>query len=150
MSRKQTFRLFAGSFLFLALCQVANRLLDPPIVCNKGIGLGIDIHLFTLIPLVSLSLIIAIFLVRKILHNEIAPPLLISFGASFLIGGALSNIEDRLAQGCIPDYFVLGWFPAFNLADIGISGGVIILIISFLKTSTVIVEKSNKKNNSKF
>ena len=133
MSRHQTFRLLAGSFLFLALCQGSNSLLDPPFVCNEGVGFGISIPIFVLVPLIALALTLAGFFIWKTLANTPTPPFLVLSSASFLIGGALSNITDRLARGCIPDYFSLGWFPAFNVADIGISIGTTLLLIAILK-----------------
>lgn len=123
----------AGSFIFLTLCHVTNRLLDPPVICNKGVGLGIPLPVFFLVPFILTSLIIAFFFIWKILQNEALPPLLISFSGALLVGGAFSNIADRLIRGCIPDYFALGWFPAFNLADIGISFGALILLNVTLK-----------------
>lgn len=86
-----------------------------------------------LVPLIALALIIAGFFVWKALASTPMSSLLILSGASLLIGGALSNITDRLTRGCIPDYFALGWFPAFNVADIGISIGTILLLIAILK-----------------
>lgn len=51
-------------------------------------------------------------------------------GGCFLLGGALSNLLDRIAFGCVPDYFQpFQWFPVFNIADIGVSVGVGILLI---------------------
>ncbi len=133
MFRKQTFRLYTGSLFFLAICQAANSLFDPPLICNTGIGFGINIPLFVLIPLTSITLIIAGSFVWKILASTSASFPFALPGASILIGGALSNIGERLTRGCIPDYFLLGWFPAFNMADIGVSIGVIFLAISILR-----------------
>jgi signal peptidase II len=53
---------------------------------------------------------------------------------SFIIGGALGNIIDRLYQGYVVDFLELyikdyHW-PTFNVSDSFISIGVIILIIS--------------------
>lgn len=133
MFRHQTFRLCAGSFLFLALCQGGNLLLNPPLVCNEGIGFGINIPIFILVPLIALALTIAGFFIWKVLTSTPTPSPLASFGSALLTGGALSNIIDRLIRGCVPDYFALGWFPAFNTADIGISIGTTLLLIAILK-----------------
>jgi len=53
-----------------------------------------------------------------------------------VIGGALANIADRLGRGAVVDFLdfhVAGWhWPAFNLADSGISVGVALLVIDSL------------------
>jgi len=53
---------------------------------------------------------------------------------SFIIGGALGNIIDRLYQGYVVDYldvFIRDYhWPTFNVADSFISIGVVLLIIS--------------------
>ncbi len=92
-----------------------------------------NIPLFVLIPLTSIALIIAGSFVWKILASTSASFPFALPGASILIGGALSNIGERLTRGCIPDYFLLGWFPAFNMADIGVSIGTTLLLIAILK-----------------
>lgn len=55
------------------------------------------------------------------------------FAWSLLLGGASSNITDRLVRGCVPDFFALSCFPAFNVADIGISMGAGLLFLLLLK-----------------
>ena len=53
-----------------------------------------------------------------------------------IIIGALSNILDRLINTFVVDFILLRYesfyWPAFNLADIYITIGIIMLIISFL------------------
>lgn len=53
---------------------------------------------------------------------------------SFIIGGALGNITDRIKQGYVVDfldfYIKDAHWPTFNLADSFITVGVIILVIS--------------------
>ncbi|MBK4721537.1 signal peptidase II [Azospirillum sp. YIM DDC1] len=57
-----------------------------------------------------------------------------SFGA--IAGGAVGNVVDRLRQSAVTDFIDLhafGWhWPTFNVADIGITGGVGLLLISGL------------------
>jgi len=53
-----------------------------------------------------------------------------------ILGGALGNAYDRFVQGHVVDFlhFHLGewFFPAFNVADIGITTGAIMLVIDAL------------------
>jgi len=49
------------------------------------------------------------------------------------VGGA-SNLYERFSQGCVTDYLkVVSWYPAFNLADILIVAGIILLLAQQLK-----------------
>lgn len=58
------------------------------------------------------------------------PALPVAFG--FLLGGALSNFADRVRQGYVTDYLDPDYWPAFNLGDVFITVGVVILIAVFL------------------
>ena len=46
-----------------------------------------------------------------------------------LIGGALGNLIDRLVHGAVTDFVKLPLWPAFNVADIAITFGVIALLL---------------------
>jgi signal peptidase II len=49
-------------------------------------------------------------------------------GLVVALAGATSNLCDRLRRGAVIDFIALGWWPAFNLADVAIVGGVAVLI----------------------
>jgi len=57
---------------------------------------------------------------------------LLAASLALLIGGALGNLYDRLVHGYVVDFLsfhMAGWYyPAFNVADIGITLGAIGLI----------------------
>ncbi|TDO10520.1 MULTISPECIES: signal peptidase II [Halomonas] len=57
---------------------------------------------------------------------------LLAASLALIIGGALGNLYDRLVHGYVVDFLsfhVAGWYyPAFNVADIGITLGAIGLI----------------------
>lgn len=61
---------------------------------------------------------------------------LASFSFSSILGGAIGNVVDRLQHGYVVDYLDFYWntahFPAFNIADIAISIGVIGMLLSEL------------------
>lgn len=50
-----------------------------------------------------------------------------------VLGGALGNVIDRINRGYVVDFLDFHWqgwrWPAFNLADIGICAGAVLLII---------------------
>jgi signal peptidase II len=45
-----------------------------------------------------------------------------------LAGGAAGNLIDRIHEGAVTDFIDLGPWPAFNLADVEITLGVVILV----------------------
>lgn len=45
-----------------------------------------------------------------------------------LLGGAVGNIVDRLRLGAVTDFVKLPAWPAFNLADMSITFGVLVLL----------------------
>ena len=58
---------------------------------------------------------------------------LLCLGLALILGGALGNLVDRLRFGHVVDFLdfhALGWhWPAFNVADSGITVGAVILIL---------------------
>ena len=57
----------------------------------------------------------------------------LSLGLALILGGAVGNLVDRLQVGYVIDFLLLhyeNWyFPAFNIADVAITFGAIILIL---------------------
>jgi signal peptidase II len=60
----------------------------------------------------------------------------LAIGLALILGGAIGNAWDRFFDGYVVDYLHFHWgdayFPAFNVADIAITGGAIMLIIDAL------------------
>nr|WP_298250710.1 signal peptidase II [uncultured Halomonas sp.] len=65
---------------------------------------------------------------RRLKRDEV----LLAASLAMIIGGALGNLYDRLVHGYVVDFLsfhAAGWYyPAFNVADIGITLGAIGLI----------------------
>jgi signal peptidase II len=51
---------------------------------------------------------------------------------TLIISGAISNLLDRLKFGYVVDYFDVKWFTIFNLADVMIVAGVILIFFYLL------------------
>jgi signal peptidase II len=45
-----------------------------------------------------------------------------------LVGGAVGNLIDRVAHGAVTDFIKLPFWPAFNVADMAITFGVLALL----------------------
>lgn len=52
--------------------------------------------------------------------------------AGLLAGGALGNLADRIRADAVTDYIAIGSWPAFNLADVAVTLGVLVLAFSYL------------------
>ena len=59
------------------------------------------------------------------------------WGEALIIGGALSNLIDRLVYHGVVDFIVLSWkswaWPSFNIADAAICLGALIMLIQTLR-----------------
>jgi signal peptidase II len=58
---------------------------------------------------------------------------------ALVLGGALGNLVDRVIFGHVVDFILLHWhqqwyFPAFNVADMAITGGAILLALDMFKS----------------
>jgi len=49
-----------------------------------------------------------------------------------LAGGALGNLVDRIRADAVTDYVDIGSWPPFNLADVAITSGVLLLVLLYL------------------
>jgi len=54
-----------------------------------------------------------------------------TWGLSFVLAGASSNLFDRFKYGFVIDYFDLRYFTVFNLADVMIFCGVVSLLFLY-------------------
>ena len=65
---------------------------------------------------------------------------LLPYGLSLVLGGALGNLFDRIMLGYVTDYLqvlIFSWpFPSFNVADAAISIGAALIIIDAIKNGS--------------
>ncbi len=94
-------------------------------VLNDGIAFGIEPGGGTtlLVVLVALALL---GLVLYFARHQAKP--LIWLPVGLLVGGAIGNIIDRLRDGAVTDFLKIPLWPAFNVADIAITVGVVALV----------------------
>lgn len=93
-------------------------------VRNRGIAFGLFSDGGFLLVLFAVAALIAllIFFAR---HRD-RP--LVWLPTGLLIGGATGNLIDRTREGAVTDWFDLPWWPAFNVADVAITFGVLTLL----------------------
>jgi signal peptidase II len=135
--------LIAGAIFFIT----DRYLKDLAITTNQSHKILGDILSFNFIPnyniafslplkgpwLVIIISLIIMAIIIYLLSFKLKNSEKISFFLILL--GAISNLVDRLQYGYVIDYFDLKWFTIFNLADVLITLGTLILIISLFKKS---------------
>ncbi|WOD42158.1 signal peptidase II [Hwangdonia lutea] len=112
---------------------------------NKGafLGMGSELNdtlriiLLLILPIVVLALVLRYIFKEKALDNWSL------FAFSSIIGGGIANVYDRIVYGSVTDFWHIdlgGVFRTgiFNLADLSVTTGMIILVIaSFRKKKAV-------------
>jgi signal peptidase II len=93
-------------------------------VRNRGIAFGLFSDGGVLLVLFAVAALAAL-LVFFARHRD-RP--LVWLPTGLLIGGATGNLIDRTREGGVTDFFDLPWWPAFNLADVAITFGVLSLL----------------------
>lgn len=92
---------------------------------NPGIAFGIPLGGTWLVVFLILVFLILLFLYVKYLR---ADGWVSVFGLALVLGGAVGNIIDRIRLGYVVDYVSISVLPIFNLADIFIIIGILIMI----------------------
>ncbi|MHC1771832.1 MAG: signal peptidase II [Flexilinea sp.] len=115
---------------------------------NTGVAFGLFQGrgwLFTVIGLLVVMLIILFY------RQTIDSKRFWRIALAFQLGGALGNLIDRVNPGVgyVVDFIWIGNFPVFNLADLSIVCGAVILIIGMWTTEEKEKKAVNEvKNNS--
>lgn len=91
---------------------------------NYDIAFSIQTFINPLILIIPLTIILLYFFVSAIKNKKTE----ISSALLFIILGAISNLYDRIMYGYIIDYVHIKYFTVFNLADVMICGGILLLI----------------------
>jgi signal peptidase II len=96
---------------------------------NRGVafglagGAGVPLVLVALVALAVIGFLFA--------RAPTRPGMWIAAG--LLAGGALGNLADRARSDAVTDFIDLPPWPPFNLADIAITAGVILLVFIYLR-----------------
>lgn len=104
---------------------------------NEGFALGIyrsHPKVVKMLPVVVTSAVAGIFVWLHVQKGNIVEKLAVAM----VLGGALSNLYDRLTRGYVVDYFSIQWKKiksvVFNLGDIFIfSGAVLLLVVEVIR-----------------
>lgn len=128
----QAAKLFAAGLLQgVDTVPLWNKVFHLTYVENRGAGWGMFSDHTWLLTVATIIVVVAVvgYVVAKKPKN---PLLLTAF--TFMIGGAVGNLVDRVRQGFVIDFFdfTLINFPVFNVADCFITVGAIVFVIYVL------------------
>jgi len=111
-------------------------------VTNPGVAFGIGKNLrWTplgkyLLMFTSVAVVVALLL---LFARYCKTRLWARISLGLILGGAISNLIDRLSLGHVRDFVDFSFWPTFNTADLAICTGVVLLILGILRE-----EKSKK------
>lgn len=94
--------------------------------------------------LIALSLTISVVLIVMMAKSD---KKLLGYAIGLILGGALGNVIDRLHYGRVADFFdvdlILMRWPAFNIADVAIVCGVMLMLLE-----TLFFDKNSSKKDA--
>lgn len=107
-----------------------ERIFTIHYVTNTGAAFGLfqDANLFFVIVGIIVSLVILIY-------YRYVPPgqWFVRLSLGLQLAGALGNLIDRLRTGSVVDFLNFQIWPVFNVADMSIIGGVLLLAVLLLR-----------------
>lgn len=137
------FFIFVDLFLSNELVYSLNHgytLYNPVFSLNyiKNTGAAFSILQDSRELLIILSMIALVLLAMHVVRNIKTISYKTMFFISLLSAGIAGNLHERIAYGYVRDYFQLNFvnFPVFNISDIFINVGVIVLIVMILIKKT--------------
>jgi signal peptidase II len=89
-------------------------------------NIGISFSLLPSLPWRSILPVVLFLMLGFLLKSQ-------SLGLSLIIAGGISNLTDRIFRGGVVDFIDLKIMPVFNMADLLISLGSVIMLIELIK-----------------
>ncbi len=105
-----------------------NKVLWLTYVQNQGAAFGILQGHSWLFFICAILVIVILVVINSKQHLPATMQLI--FG--LIMAGAIGNLLDRLRLNYVVDFFDLGWWPVFNVADMAIVCGGILLVLKLL------------------
>lgn len=108
---------------------VLDGILSLTYIRNPGAAFGLLPQVPVLVPaLIALTLLSVLF------YNDArwATPPRVQGALALLAGGAVGNLIDRIRLGAVVDYIDIHIWPVFNVADLAVTTGAALLMISLI------------------
>jgi signal peptidase II len=124
---------------------LAGEWLGLDYVRNRGVAFGITLGDGALTLAVSLIAFVVAGVVfwRLGVRDRVA-----TLGLGLLAGGAVGNLIDRARFGYVVDFFAVGPWPRFNIADSAITIGMLLLAWSALRHDGAIASSSHETKDT--
>lgn len=103
--------------------------LDLQLSYNPGVafGLGSNLPLWAVLAVTTaFAAVVAVSAWRGWFPNP--------WAAGLVVGGALGNVIDRAQAGTVVDMLHTGWWPTFNVADVAVVGGALLMAFSVARS----------------
>ncbi len=111
---------------------------------NEGVAFGLFSGHTNIFVLVSILVLIGLLI---FVWKESSQSLLLHYGAALVVSGALGNIIDRAMKASVTDMFDFRIWPIFNIADIAVCVGFVLLVL-YLFFSSEDKSENNAHSNS--
>ena len=98
-------------------------------VANHGVAFGFLGGGGALV--VAVTLVALVFVIGWFAFDPLRPGLWLAVG--LIGGGAIGNLTDRIRTGAVTDFIDPPLWPAFNLADVAITVGAVVLVVIALR-----------------
>ena len=122
-------------FSLLFLSERISKLLVISSGYNYKINTGLAFSGFSNLPnlIINISSVIGLLLFFIYFKHQKMPSKITRLGFILITSGGISNLFDRILFRGVIDYISLSIFPMFNLADIFIVSGSLLLVLRILK-----------------
>ena len=99
--------------------------------------------IFLIVISIAILAVYMWFYILRLKKHKGDTSILLSISVGFIVGGCLGNLVDRIVLGYVRDFIHLQFmdFPVFNVADISLTIGIILMVIYFI----FIYSKEDKK-----
>lgn len=108
---------------------------------NSGAAFGIGRGLAPILVVVGVGLVVALVGAGR---SASTGPAVASLG--LVVGGAVGNLADRVLRdhgGAVVDFIDLQWWPVFNLADMAITCGAVLLVLTASRADRAVARGVN-------
>ncbi len=98
---------------------------------NSGIAFSLGPGLTPWIMVVGALLVVGLLAMTRRLTSPV-----MAVAVGLVLGGAIGNLSDRVFRGhggAVVDFIDVQWWPIFNVADMAITIGAVLLVLSGLR-----------------
>ena len=120
------------NFLYVSIPVIKN-IFHITVIENTGAAFGILQGRTNFLIYIGLIFLLLFFVILK---KENKKGLLFLISCGLILGGALSNLEDRIFLGYVVDYLDFRVWPVFNLSDTCITIGAGLLMLQSFRKKT--------------